>query len=451
MGMTQSRRKFLRLAGTGLAAPFILPGKVWADPPSKKLAHAAIGIQGQGASDLGEFWSSGRIALAAACDIDPGNLEKGSAPYGKPAKYLDWREMLEKEGDKIDSVSITVPDHMHAMIALSALKLKKHVYCQKPLTRTIAEARAMAAAAGKQGVVTQMGNQIQSSSEYRTAAEMVRKGMIGKVKEIRCWGSAKFPQAPRPDDADPIPAGLDWDRWIGPSPVRPYKGGIYHSFNWRGWQDFGGGAIGDFCCHIIDTPLKALNFALPSSVLCEGAEEAWLNDAKRRSDSWPEWEIFSWEIPGNEMTTDKLKLTWHDGGKKPDFSDVPGWPKDRAVPGNGSLMIGEKGSLLLVHFGSHAQLIPDAENAARKFPRLPGSPTEHYHSFVKACLGEGETTSPFSYGARLTEIGLLGTIAVRFPGKKLDWDAAKMAFTNSDEANAWVNPPRRPGWELPVV
>ena len=424
---------------------------MWADPPSKKLAHAAIGIQGQGESDLAELHASGRLNVVAVCDIDPARLQRGAAAYGTPAKYTDWRELLEKEGDKIDSVNVTVPDHMHAIIALSAMKRKKHVYCQKPLTRTIAEARAMAAAAARQGVVTQMGNQIQSSGEYRTAAAMVKQGLIGKVKEIRCWSGAQFPQAARPAQADAIPPGLDWDRWLGPAPERPFNNAIYHPFNWRGWQDFGGGAIGDFCCHIIDTPLKAVDFALPESVICLAAEEAWIQDARRKGESWPAWESFAWEIPGNAMTTGKLRLTWQDGGKKPDLSDVPGWQKDREIPPNASLMIGETGSLLLVHFGAHAQLIPDPDNVARKFPRLAGNPAEHYHSFVSACLDGSPTTSPFSYGARLTEIGLLGTIAARFPGRKLRWDAAKMEFPEAPEANAYVSPARRAGWELPVI
>ncbi|RYD27987.1 MAG: Gfo/Idh/MocA family oxidoreductase, partial [Verrucomicrobiaceae bacterium] len=272
--MPFTRRRFLTTSA--LAAPFILPSGLRAQGPSKKLAHAAIGINGQAASDIAALMDSGRLEVVAIADVDKRNHASAKERFPKATIYQDWRELFEKEAGRIDSVNVTVPDHMHGVVAMTALNLKKHVYCQKPLTRTVGEARALQMAAKKAGVVTQMGNQIHSSSEYRSAAKLVQDGAIGKVREIHCWSGARFPQEIRPGGADPVPEGLNWDHWLGVAPERPYKDSIYHPFNWRGWQDFGGGAIGDFGCHIMDTPFKALGLTAPLSVECTGAEEAWI-------------------------------------------------------------------------------------------------------------------------------------------------------------------------------
>lgn len=449
-----SRRRFLKSAAALGAGPFILPSKVWADPPSKKLAHAAIGITGQAASDINDLMSSGRMEVVAIAEVDKRNHPAAQKQFPNAKIYQDWRELFEKESDKFESVNVTVPDHMHAIIAMNALNRKKHVYCQKPLTRTIYEAHALRTAAQKAGVVTQMGNQIQSSSEYRTTVQMIRDGVIGKIKEVHCWCGAQFPQAPRPDGAEPVPEGLDWNLWLGVAPERPYRNGIYHPFNWRGWQDFGGGAIADFTCHIMDNPYKALDLAAPISVECTGAEQAWLDDPKRRGDSWPQWETFRYEFAGNDRTTDKtLPLYWYDGGKRPARESIPGI-EDREIPGSGAAFVGESGTLMIVHFGSRPQLLPLAKErdyrALRK-AAVPGSPTEHYTSFVLACLGEGKTTSHFDYAVPLTEAAHLGTIAVRFPGKKLAWNSAAMKFSGVDEANAFVRPKFRDGWSVPGI
>ena len=445
---TVSRRRFLSAASTA-AAPFILPSKVWADPPSRKLAHAAIGITGQAASDIGELMSSGRMEVVAIADVDRRHHAAAQQQFPNARIYQDWRELFEKEGDRIDSVNVTVPDHMHASITMQALERKKHVYCQKPLTRTIHEAHALRAAAAKAGVVTQMGNQIQSSSEYRSAVKMIQDGTIGKIKEIHCWTGAQFPQAARPSGADAVPEGMDWNLWLGPAPERPYKGAIYHPFQWRGWQDFGGGAVADFTCHIMDSPYKALGLAAPRVVECTGAEQAWLDDPARRRDSWPAWESFRYEFAGTALTTGStMPLYWYDGGKLPARESIPGL-EGRDIPPNGAAFIGESGTLLLVHFGSRPQLLPLAKDRAVRREPVPGSPTEHYHSFVRACLGEGKTTSHFDYAVPLTEAALLGTIAVRFPGRKLTWDSAAQKFPDAADATAFVRSPYRKGWEVP--
>jgi predicted dehydrogenase len=451
MMKTTTRRRFLTSAAAAVSAPFILPSKVWANPPSKKLAHAAIGITGQAAADISALMSSERMEVVAIADVDRRNHAAAKQQFPNAKIYQDWRELFAHESDKFDSVNITVPDHMHGIIAMNAINRKKHVYCQKPLTRTIHEAHALRAAAKKAGVVTQMGNQIQSSSEYRTAVQMIRDGVVGKIKEVHSWSSAQFPQAPRPEKADPVPEGLDWNLWLGVAPERPYSSGIYHPFNWRGWQDFGGGAVADFVCHILDNPHKALDLAAPVSVECTGAEEAWLNDSKRRAESWPQWETFRYEYAGNDRIAGKtLPLYWYDGGKKPARESIPGI-EDREIPGGGSVFVGEEGALMIVHFGSRPQLLPlgkDAEYRKLRKPMVPGNPTEHYHSFVKACLGEGTTTSHFDYAVPLTEAAHLGMISVRFPGKKLAWDSAAMQFPDFPEANAFVKPKFRDGWSV---
>ena len=448
---TTSRRHFLKSAAGLTAAPFILPSKVWADPPSNKLAHAAIGINGQAASDIDALMGSGRMVVTAIADVDKRNHAAAKQKFPDAKIYQDWRELFANESDRFESVNVTVPDHMHAIIAMNALNRKKHVYCQKPLTRTIHEAHALRAAAQKAGVVTQMGNQIQSSSEYRTTVQMIRDGLIGKVKEVHCWTSAQFPQAARPDGAEPLPEGLDWNLWLGVAPERPYRNGIYHPFQWRGWQDFGGGAVADFTCHIMDNAYKALDLAAPITVECTGAEQAWLDDAKRRGDSWPQWEAFRYEFAGNERTAGKtMPLYWYDGGKQPAKDAIPGL-EGRDLPGNGSAFVGENGTLMIVHFGARPQLLPlakEVEYRALKKPAIPGNPQEHYTSFVLACLGEGKTTSHFDYAVPLTEAAHLGTIAVRFPGKKLAWDSAAMQFPGADDATAFVRPKFRDGWSV---
>lgn len=457
-----SRRRFLRSAAAVSAAPFILPSKVWADPPSKKLAHAAIGINGQAASDIDALMGSGRMEVVAIADVDKRNHAGAKAKFPNAKIYQDWRELFANESDKFESVNVTVPDHMHAIIAMNALNRKKHVYCQKPLTHTAHEAHALRAAAKKAGVVTQMGNQIQSSSEYRTAVKMVRDGVIGKIKEVHSWCGAQFRQSPRPSQADPVPEGLDWNLWLGVAQERPFNKGIYHPFNWRGWQDFGGGGVADFACHILDNPYKALDLAAPLSVECMGTEQEWADDAARRNDSWPEWETFRYEYAGTDFTSGKtLPVYWYDGlkpqeggkGKKgnvPPKEAIPGL-EGRDVPGSGSAFIGESGTLIIVHFGSRPQLLPlakEREYRALKNPAVPGSPDEHYHSFVKACLGEGKTTSHFDYAVPLVEAAHLGMIAVRLPGKKLTWDSAALKFPGADDATALVHKKYRDGWSV---
>ncbi len=437
-----SRRSFLRTGAAtaaGLAIPTILPSRVIAASPNGRVRHAAIGCSNQGWSDLQSLAGSGKIEVVALCDVDESVAAQARAAWPQAKFVRDWRVLIGEMADQFDSVNVTVPDHMHAPIALQALRQGKHVYCQKPLTRTIAEARKLASSSGtRPQLVTQTGNQIQSEFEYRSAVELLRNGVIGKVKEIHVWISSTFPQRGRPDGADPVPAGLDWDNWLGVAPVRPYKKDLYHRFNWRGWQDFGGGPVGDFCCHILDTPFKALDLEPPLSVKAEVPKE-WAETEAFRTENWPDWAIYRYECAATPFTDGAIAVTWYDGGKKPDAALFDG----AAPPGGGALFIGEEGKLVLPHYAT-----PRVIGRRIELPKL--EPRNHYHHFIEAILSEGkvQTTSPFSFGARLTETGLLGTIASRFPDRKLDWNSAELRFTNNDDANAFVRPKYREGWSV---
>ena len=441
-----TRRHFLKSASAGLAAPLILPrlGR-GADSPNGKLNHAAIGVDGQGWSDLENIASHPQCQIVAICDVDTARMAKAAEKFPQARRYQDWRELLEKEGDKIDSVNVTVPDHMHAPISISAMNLGKHCYTEKPLTHEIYEARQMRLAAEKNGVVTQMGNQIHSSVEYRSAAIMVQQGVIGKVKEVHAWSGARFPQRGRPEGADPVPETLDWDKWIGVAPMRPYKNGIYHPFNWRSWIDFGGGAIGDFGCHILDTPFKALELTAPTTIKATVPQD-WAANAEWHTEHWPDWEIFEYSFPGTKFTAgDKIKVVWYDGEKQPPRELFPFEKDDRKIPGGGSLFVGETGTLMLPHV-SGPQLIPYSKNKDLERPKLEGM--SHYHNFVDGCLGKAKTGSHFGFAGPLTEAVLLGNVANRFAGKELAWDSGALKVTNLDDANQLIRREYREGWAV---
>ena len=446
MDPRSSRRQFLKSTTAGLAAPLILPtlGR-GADSPNGKINHAAIGVDGQGWSDLTQIASHPQCEIVAICDVDTARMKRAAEKFPQARKYQDWRELLEKEGDKIDSVNVTVPDHMHAPISISAMNLGKHCYTEKPLTHEVHEARQMRLAAEKNQVVTQMGNQIHSSIEYRSGAIMIQQGVIGKVKEVHAWSGAKFPQRGRPPGEDPVPATLDWDKWVGVAPMRPYKNKIYHPFNWRAWIDFGGGAIGDFGCHILDTPFKALQLTAPTSIKATVPQE-WAEKPGWHTEHWPDWEMFEYSFPGTKYTAgDALKVTWYDGEKRPPRELFPFEKENRQIPGGGSLFVGETGVLLLPHF-SAPQLVPYSKNRGVARPKLKGM--NHYHNFVDGCLGKAETGSHFGFAGPLTEAVLLGNVANRFAGKELAWDTESLKVTNVPGANKLIRREYREGWKI---
>ena len=436
------RRSFLKTAVATAWGIQIVPRHVLGGdnhtPPSGKLNLASIGVGGQGGADIASL-AEGPINMIAVCDVHEGNRNAAAGRFPGARTFADWRILLDQMDKEIDAVSVSTPDHMHAPISMSAIRRGKHVYCQKPLTHTIYEARQIAADARKAKVVTQMGIQIHSSIEYRMATKLIQAGAIGKIKEVHSWSDRPgWPQGgPRPKGQSPVPKELSWDLWLGVAPQRPFVDGAYVPFKWRGILDFGCGALGDMGCHIIDPPYTALKLTCPNVV--------WIEGPGCTDDMHPEWEIIHYEFPGTEFTAGKtLNLTWYDGHHMPDESLVP-LGKDQHLPGNGSIFLGEKGSILLPHVGG-PQLLPREKFLGYKRPKLPGH--NHYVQWVNACLGKGKTSADFDFAGPLTETVLLGVLAARFPGKKLQWDAANLKVSNLPEANQHVRLTYRQGWEV---
>ena len=446
-----TRRTFIKqIAAAGALGPLILPRLSFAKPANSRLQHAAIGVGGQGAYDLKNIFESNKADIVALCDIDETTLKKAAELYPKARLYRDWREMLEKEDRHIDSVNVSTPDHTHAPASMTAIRKGKHVYCEKPLTHDVYEARRVTLAARKKGVATQMGIQIHSHEYYRTAVKWTKDGAIGKVKEWHSWSSAIYTteDKKRPAGADPIPPNVDWNLWLGTAPSRPYKEKIYHPFWWRDWRDFGGGSMGDFGCHIFDPVFGALGLGAPDSITCEteGVFE----------EVYPAWLSSTYVFPGTPMTAGKTIIgTWHDGAKKdsagkpnpnqPLPSVSPHLPKEFDIPKSGSILVGEEGTLVIPHVGPPA-LYPVEK--FKNYPKPTMEPLNHYHQFVEAALGNGKAGANFDFAGPMTEAVLLGNIANRYPGKTLNWDAKKLRFTNCPEANKHLRRKYRKGFTV---
>ncbi len=408
---------------------------------NEKLRVASVGVGGKGWDDITQIAKSPNVSVVALCDIDESKpfLGRAAERFPDAARFTDWRKVLDKPKE-FDAIVVSTPDHMHAPVALPAMQLGKHVHCQKPLTHTVHEARQMRLAAKKYGVVTQMGNQIQSHEAYRTAVKLVHDGVIGKVKEVHSWQSGKMGWIlvdDRPKGADKIPPTVHWDEWLGVADERPFKEKIYHSFNWRAWQDYSNGQLGDFGCHILDPVFMALGLTAPLSVQAEAAE--------MNKEIWYKWSTVKYVFPGTERTEGKmLPLTWYDGeGKLPPLEKL-GLPTGYKLPGSGSILIGEKASLLIPHVAM-PKLLPEEKFADFKIEKVPS--VDHYTGWADACRGVGKTTSNFDYSGPLTEAVLLGTVAIRMAGKKIEWNAEKMIAINDVKADSFLRKNYRKGWE----
>ena len=444
-----SRRSFLELSAAagglylaGCAAAESVAGETVAPRfVSGRLRHAGIGVGGMGASDLAQISSHPEVEVVALCDVDAGRLKAASEKHPGARTYRDWRELLERERGAIDSVHVSTPDHMHAAIELAALRAGLHVYGQKPLTRTVEEARAVAAAARAAGAITQMGIQNRSNTPYKQALELFRMGLIGKVHEVHVWTDRPagwWPQGiERPAGSDPVPETLDWDLWLGVAPERPFKADTYHPFKWRGWMDFGTGAQGDMACHLMDPATWFLELGHPTRIRSDGPSP--------NGETFPLWSTVHYEFPPNQHTTrGPLLLAWYDGGRK-----APRQLLDDLGAGevwsNACLFVGTKGALLASPYDP-PRLLPEA---AFLFDHLPEvEAVNHWHQWVDACRGQGESTAPFSYAAHLTEVALLGNVALQFPHETLEWDGARMRFKNRPEADRLLRSPQRAGWEI---
>lgn len=436
-----SRRQFVKTlgaAGAALAMPALSYGNVLR--ANERLRIASVGTGGKGWSDLLGVAASPLVDVVALCDIDSSEQHLGQAAkkFPKARTYADWRKLLDESKD-IDAVLVSTPDFTHAPISLAAMALGKHVFCQKPLTHTVFEARQMQLAAKKNKVVTQMGNQIQSHTAYRSAVKAVHDGMIGKVRAVHSWqgGSPSWPRhLERPAGSDPIPAHVEWELWQAVAPQRPYKQGFYHPFNWRGWQDYGTGQLGDFGCHILDPVFKALELTSPTELVAEAPP--------LKAESWTDRATVRYQFKGTGRTAgESLPLTWYDAvGILPPREEVPHLPADFQLPVAGSALVGEKGTLIVPHVAPPKLF---ADGAEVSVPVVEG--VDHYVQFADACRGADKTTSHFDYAGPLTEAVLLGTIGIRFPGQTLRWDADKLQITNLSEAQRFVTKEYHSGWE----
>lgn len=443
-----SRRKFLQTSTAGLA---MLASGRGAPAAKDKLRHACIGVSGMGGVDIRNFLLHPQVEIVAICDVDRQRLEAAGQLVPNARRYSDWRELIAQEGNRIDSVNVAVPDHMHAAITMTALRAKKHVYCQKPLCHDVAECRAVANATKAAPVVTQLGTQHASGIGDRMAVQLLREGVIGKAKRVVLCSNRRGAvealrlEGPRPAEGGPMPEGLDWDLWIGTAPERPFAPGIYHPKKWRAWQDFGTGWSGDIGCHIFDAPWKGLSLTAPKSIVAE-VQKSWEESPQRRADNWPQCDHITWVFPGNELTEgNELTLEWFDGEMLPpaDVQEIAaGLAK---YPEESAMVIGTEGALLLQHQAG-PQLFPREKFKDLPRPKLP--PRNHYHHFVDACLGGEMTESHFAQTGPMAEAILLGTVAIRAPGKLLKWNAARMSISNDSQANRLLQRTYRKGWEV---
>lgn len=420
------------------------PASAASKSPNEKLNIAAIGAGGKGRADIRGCHSENIVAL---CDVDDERAKETYNKFPNVPKYKDYRKMLEERKD-IDAVIVSTPDHHHAPASVMAMKLGKHVYCQKPLTHSIYEARRMREVAREMNVVTQMGNQGHAFDGSRRIVEIIRAGAIGDIREVHCWTDrpGKYWKQPkqRPTDTPPVPAGLDWNVWLGPAPERPYNR-VYCPHDWRAWWDFGSGALGDMACHVVDTAFWSLDLGAPTTV--EATSEG------TTKESAPAWEVIHFDFPQREVpgrgTLPPVKLTWYDAGKKPPKELVDGSP----LSPSGTIWVGEKGRIYTPsEYSLGFRLLPEEKFADYKapdptLPRNPKTQNAPYIEWIAACKGQGKSFSNFEYASRLTEAMLIGLLSVRL-GKKIEWDAQNMRATNAPEAASIIKREYRPGWTV---
>jgi predicted dehydrogenase len=443
-----SRRHFLGSA-TAATAFTILPrhvlGGVGHVSPNEKLNIAGIGIGGQGAWDLDQVSSENIVAL---CDVDSDYAAKTFQKYPNAKRYKDFREMLDKEKG-IDAVVVGTPDHTHAIVSVTAMKMGKHVYCEKPLTRTVFEARRVAQAAREAKVATQMGNQGMAFEGNRLINEWIWDGAIGPVREVHVWSDrpthrGKTPLwwaqgIERPQDTPPVPASLDWDLWLGPAPWRPYHP-AYAPFSWRGWWDFGSGGLGDMGIHNLAPVFSALRLGAPESVTASSTPVF--------KETVPLASIVHYQFPAHDDRP-PVKLHWYDGGLLPARPEELEDGRD-LNPEDGILFIGDQGKILVDGWGGESpRLIPDtAMKAYRRPPKTLPRSIGHHQEWIKACKEGAPTRSSFDFAGPLTEAVLLGMVCVRNGGEKLAWDSANLKITNALEANRLLHYEYRKGWTL---
>ncbi|QQL50685.1 Gfo/Idh/MocA family protein [Mucilaginibacter ginkgonis] len=472
-----TRRDFIRTGSVAAAAFMIVPRHVLGGKgfiaPSDRLVIASVGVGGKGESDIANFYKSGKAEIAFLCDVDDRRAANTVKKFPKAKYYKDWREMYDKEHKNFDAVSVSTPDHNHAIITYHAMQLGKHVYVQKPLTHDIYEARLLTEAAKKYKVVTQMGNQGASNDGTRQLAEWYDAGLIGDVHTVYCWTNRPvWPQGiPWPTTKADIPKELDWNLWLGTAPQKDYVDKLV-PFNWRGWWDYGTGALGDMGCHLVEAPFRVLGIRYAKDVQAS-VGSVYVDEFKQGHfpDSCPPSSHITLTFPKTNKTKGDITLHWMDGGIQPERPEELGADERFGDDGNGTLFIGTKGKMIASTYGLNPQLLPTSRtkdaNVKQEYERVPGQQEGHYGQWVEACIagyGKKEVSSPFEIAGPLTEALLMANLAVRghelgtmnngrfqyVPGhsKKLLWDNANMRVTNFDEVNQFVKREYRSGWTL---
>ncbi|SMO38786.1 Gfo/Idh/MocA family protein [Fodinibius sediminis] len=478
-----SRRNFIKTVAAASAGFTIVPRHVLGGSgyraPSDKLVIAGIGVGGKGRSDLRHFYESGKAEIGFLCDVDDRQSVESRKRFPNAKYYTDWREMLDKEAKHIDAVSVSTPDHNHAVMAMAAMQLGKHVYVQKPMTHDIYEARKLTEAAKEYEVVTQMGNQGASGDGVRQLQEWYDAGVIGDVHTVKCWTNRPvWPQGiPWPSVNPPVPNELDWDLWLGTAPYKEYVDNLIPG-SWRGWWDYGTGALGDLGCHLMEAPFRVLNLKYATDVQATvGSIYTDFWDRGVFPESCPPSSNAILTFPKTDKTEGPVKFHWMDGGIKPERPEELGATELFGDGNSGILFIGTEGKMMASEYAANPRLIPlrrnEEVNIEQKIDRVPGGADGHYAQWVEGCIagyGNMELSAPFEKSGPLTEAVLMANLAIRvadipkqrkdedgdihtyYPGSniRLLWDNDNMKVTNYDEANRFVKRDYRDGWSLGV-
>ncbi len=446
MSRRTSRRTFIKASAAGGVGFWVAGGVQPAQSKSalETVNFASVGVGGKGTSDSNDAAKHGN--MVAICDIDENNLNKAASKWPKAKKFFDYRKMIEEMGSSIDAVTVSTPDHSHGPASALALKAGKHCFTQKPMSHSIHEARVLGELAKKNGVKTQMGNQGTANSTLRESAALIQSGAIGTVKEVHVWTNRPvWPQGTgRPKAEPPIPKHIHWKEFLGPAKARAYHP-AYHPFKWRGWWDFGTGALGDMACHTLNMPFMALDLRDPISVQAE--------TSGHNKETYPSYSIINFQFPARGSRP-AVKMVWYDGGKKPARELLPPSKLIKA-PNTGSLLIGDKGTLLSpgdyggdgntgIFAGGEYTRQRDLKKSV-EYTKSPG----HFTEWVRAIKGGPESVSNFpNYSGPLTETVLLGNLAVWADGKKIDWDAKNLVATNAPEVAHIVKKEYHNGYSL---
>lgn len=429
---TPNRRQVLQAAGAAVAVGSVgywtSSARAQSKSPNEKLNLACIGTANRARDNIREVQHENIVAL---CDVDKNYLDERLAEFKSARPYRDYRELLDQEGDKIDAVVVATSDHHHAPATIRALRAGKHVYCEKPLTHTVGEARLIAKVAKEKGLATQLGTQIHAGENYRRVVEMIQAGIIGDVDEVHVWVGKGWGGGDLPTETEAPPEYLDWNLWLGPAAERPYAQGRYHPAQWRRWWAFGSGTLGDMGCHFMDLPFWALGLTHPTTIEAEGPEV--------HPETAPEGLIVRYQFP-ESSNRPPVKMTWYDGNLTPKSV------LKQRVPNSGVMFVGSKG-MMFADYSSYrlfpADQFKDAKPPEPTIPRSIG----HHKEWLKACRDGSPTTCNFQYSGGLTETVLLGTVAYRL-GKKLEWDAVNLKATNAPEADQLIHKEYRKGWEV---